>query len=496
MNAPAAGGRFVSDALEVAYRALDELPVDLRQQAIVNSRGTAAARCDDLAALRRALLAGEPLPEDAAAWPLAPAAAAFREAILGQGLAALARHNEAVTDQVLLTLLWHSDRIVDYPEEGDAAIARAVRSFRAEWQSLAAEIGELLSAFDVLGDTLKANNWGITRGLLHSEAWQELVRIRKMLETMSELRTLIRQLGRAQATDQVDWSRPPQLQVMTRTRSHLPVSRAIHLPGLVAETHGVVRGGSIARMLPAEAVLLRLPKLRLIWFARLVEQSLLVYEDEDRLEEISQVDSDEWQPDPNPRPQMKLEAGPMVLCVDTSASMKGGAENVAKAVVLEAMRCAAGQRRRCYVYAFGGPDEVIERELPVDARGVEAMLAFLSQGFHGGTDIGAPLARALERIGDDDWRFADLLIASDGEFGATPELAGQVERAKREQGLRVQGILIGDRETIGMAALCDDVFWVGDWRRFGGGAGDLPVETRHLTSLYFPGALTRPSGGR
>ena len=61
-------------------------------------------------------------------------------------------------------------------------------------------------------------------------------------------------------------------------------------------------------------------------------------------------------------------------------------------------------------------------------------------------------------------------------------------RHKREQGLRIQGILIGDRETIGMLEVCDDIFWVRDWRRFGSGAAS-PVHSKSLTALYFPNAL-------
>jgi hypothetical protein len=56
----------------------------------------------------------------------------------------------------------------------------------------------------------------------------------------------------------------------------------------------------------------------------------------------------------------------------------------------------------------------------------------------------------------------------------------------------VQGILIGDRETIGLLELADDVFWVRDWRRYGSSQSDSPVHSKSLTALYFPGALRTP----
>ncbi|PIX76072.1 MAG: hypothetical protein COZ38_02265 [Rhodocyclales bacterium CG_4_10_14_3_um_filter_68_10] len=89
---------------------------------------------------------------------------------------------------------------------------------------------------------------------------------------------------------------------------------------------------------------------------------------------------------------------------------------------------------------------------------------------------------------EERWRFADLLIATYGEFGPTREAVSHLKAAKHALGLRVQGVLIGDRETIGMLETCDDIHWVRDWRRFGQG-GPSPIHSRSLTAQYFPGAL-------
>ena len=60
-------------------------------------------------------------------------------------------------------------------------------------------------------------------------------------------------------------------------------------------------------------------------------------------------------------------------------------------------------------------------------------------------------------------------------------------------GLRVQGVLVGDRETLGLLQTCDDIFWLRDWRRFAGDTPQreafVPVHTASLTALYFPNAL-------
>ncbi|MBL8491703.1 MAG: VWA domain-containing protein [Rhodocyclaceae bacterium] len=482
---------FDPTAIEQSLAPLDHLPRALWLQALINSRSDVLPRLGDLVRLREEILAGCPLSGTPDQWPLPPATAPFLRELDRLRLPEMARHNEDVADQVVQIWLWHADRIVDYleREEEPAACERAATLFAAEWQEMAADIEALMAVFETLGDCLKSTQCAMTRGLLRSEGWQELVRISVLMHRLPELRSVIRHLGRAVETDEIDETRPPELSVMERTRTRSLAWREVHVPSLVAETRGVIRGGNIARMLPSESVLMRQPRLRLTWFARMIEQSLLVYEDEDRLREPVWIETESWQPSPNPKPRRKLEAGPMILCVDTSGSMQGGAENVAKAVVLEAMKTASAQKRRCYLFAFGGPEEVLERELPVDARGIEAMVGFLAQGFRAGTDIEQPLDRALARLHEAEWRFADLLVASDGEFGATPAMASRVREAKADLGLRVQGVLIGDRETIGMREICDHVFWVRDWRKFGGVPTESPLQTSGLTAQFFPGAL-------
>jgi uncharacterized protein with von Willebrand factor type A (vWA) domain len=179
----------------------------------------------------------------------------------------------------------------------------------------------------------------------------------------------------------------------------------------------------------------------------------------------------------------------MLVCVDTSGSMQGGPEAVAKAVVLEAARTAHAQGRACHVFAFSGPGDVVDMPLSLDLDGVERLTRFVGQTFGGGTDVSGPLERVLEKLAEREWALADLLLVSDGEFGATPEVVAAVARAKDERGLRVQGVLVGDRETIGLLQLADDVFWVRDWRRYGEGGAGSPAASKSLTAAYFPGAL-------
>jgi uncharacterized protein with von Willebrand factor type A (vWA) domain len=188
-----------------------------------------------------------------------------------------------------------------------------------------------------------------------------------------------------------------------------------------------------------------------------------------------------------------MEAGPMLICVDTSGSMQGGPEAVAKAVVLEAMRTAHAQQRACHVFAFGGPGEIVELELGMDMAGIVQLAQFLGQGFRGGTDVCGPIERVVERLAEERWQLADLLLASDGEFGATPDTIAALARAKADLGLKVLGVLIGDRKAPGMLELADDLYWLRDWRRYGGSDADMSVRSTSLAAIYIPGGLRSES---
>jgi uncharacterized protein with von Willebrand factor type A (vWA) domain len=484
---------------EVALASLDGLARKLWLGAMVNSQGSLKPRLDALLACRAALIAGRLPDADALAWPDAPLGGALRDLLCQLGLPAFCRGNGELTDQVIGSLLWHLDRLVDFEDRGASqarAIARVLEEFGAVWRERCGMIEEMTEVFGECDDLFKNANWDLLRGTMKSDAWQEVVRTRELIERLPELALLIRRLGRARQGDSNEDAYQRDTDLLEETGAPRALKRSIPVPELPGETCRVHRSGRIARMLPSEMLLLgsrRLRRLRLVWHARHAERALLCYEDNDRLQDVVHREMPTPQPRPRPRPERRPEMGPLLVCVDTSGSMQGGAEAVAKAVVLEAVRTAFRQQRPCHVFCFGGPDEVVDFEMTADAHGVERLVRLLGKSFRGGTDVCVPLELALERLADVRWQLADLLIASDGEFGATPQTVAALEQAKAEQGLRVQGILVGDRETIGFLEIADDIFWLRDWRHFGGVAVDSPVHSKSLTATYFPGSLRSPA---
>lgn len=480
-------------AREARLAALDELPRNLWLWGLIHSQGSLEPRLDGLAELRRALLAGG-LPSGWR-WPEAPLAQGVADVLAELELPNYCAEQAELVEILLRSLLFHLDLIVDYVDRGaapEAAAERALAAFRDDWAERCGEMDELVDVFGDIGELCKHNRWDLLSGLLKSGGWQEVVRIRRLMEHLPELASCIRRLGRARATDDTDETKRTEVQAMMQVNRPVARPRYLRVPDYPGETRGIRRSGRVPRMLPSEAVLLLHPRLRLIWHARHAERTLLTYEDDEVLEEWIHEPQAAWVPSPDRLPEQRQEMGPILVCVDTSGSMQGGAEAVAKAVVLEAVRTAHAQQRACHVFAFSGPGDLLEMPVAVDLPGLEALTGFMGQSFQGGTDITGPLEHALDKLEESDWQLADLLVASDGEFGATPDMAERLRRVKAAQGLRVQGVLIGDRETLGFLEIADDIFWVPDWRRYGTSDSGSPVHSKSLTATYFPGALRTP----
>ncbi|MCM2288937.1 MAG: VWA domain-containing protein [Sulfuritalea sp.] len=459
---------------------------------MTNSQGSLEPRLAALAELRCNLLAGIAAAPDTWPWPAPAVAQALSEAIARLGLARYCMGRQELTDTVLMSILFHLDFIVDYRDRGAGeadALRMAIEAFEQDWQQHCGEIDELVEVFGMVPDDCKHERWDQMRGLLQSAGWQEVLRIRRLLERLPELAKIIRGLGRARQSEDDDASTQAPVEIMEQAIAQRAEARTVRVPDMPGETRGIHRSDRIARMLPAEAMLLGHPRLRLVWHARRAERTLLSYEDDDRMTEVRLHQAPVLQPRPGVLPARRPELGPILVCVDTSGSMQGGAEAVAKAVVLEAMRSAHAQQRACHVFAFGGPEELVEMELGVDRAGITRVAEFLGQGFRGGTDICGPLERVIAKLEGQQWQLADLLLATDGEFGATPEVAARLAAVKRDLGLRVQGVLIADRETVGLLEVADTIYPVRDWRRFGGSNVDSPIHSHRLTALYFPGAL-------
>ena len=511
-DAPAADHVFDAGSLERSYAFLDECPEHLLDDVITLPVGSLSERVRGVRIWRDALLDGRLPPADT--WPPAEVAGPVRRALDRMGVArfckdqpelvddllkdvlsAFSRREEAVRTEVAhrireleelertrLRKLEQLARKLEVrsrqtkrrpgPVRLDEETLRRLRkqaereilerapdadaSLIGAWEERARAWAEIAGVFGDLGEML-GRGWDLTLGVLRHTGWRDILRLRELVERLPRMRELVQALGRLHESDAKESVAERVFLPMRRLEEE---RREVRTPLVPADTRGVERSGSIARMLPVEAAMLGHPKLRMLWHARRSEQALLTYRVEGVEIERTLVEHETAEESQARRPAR--ERGPILAVIDTSGSMHGLPEQVAKALVLEALRTAHAEKRPCRLYAFSGPGQAVEHTLDLSPEGIAPLLDFLGLSFGGGSDPTEVMIRVLRQLRDGEWAKADVLFVSDGEWPEPPELTQSAQSA-REAGTRFHGIQIGNRGRTGMHEICEPVHVFTDW---------------------------------
>ena len=514
---------FDGAALERRYAFLDECPEHLLDQVIALPVGSLSERVRGVRFWRDALLDGR-LPSEVA-WPPERVAEPVRRALERMGLVRFCRGQPELVDELLgdiLAAFSRRDEVLRAEivrrlheleeleranrqrgrelERGVASLAErwgqlprrekrqpgpiqldegTLRRLREQaerevaghvrdadtglvetWEERARAWIEISAVFGDLGEML-GRGWDLSLGVLRHVGWTDLLRLRELVERLPRLREVVRSLGRLHVSDT---GAPVAERVFVPMRRLEEERMEVRTPLVPEETRGIERSGDVARMLPGEAAMLGHPKLRMLWHARRAERALLAYRVEGVEIERTPVEREAAEASEALHP--RRERGPIVAIIDASGSMHGLPEQVAKALVLEALRIAHAEKRRCRLHAFSGPEQTVEHELDLSPDGIGRLLDFLGWSFGGGSDPAGVLDRVLRQLQDGEWTKADVLFVSDGEWPAPADLLPAVRRA-RHAGTRFHGIQIGNRGTTGLHAICEPVHVFADWTGVG-----------------------------
>lgn len=171
------------------------------------------------------------------------------------------------------------------------------------------------------------------------------------------------------------------------------------------EISGIKLGKSIEYLLPNELALLNDSELEELFDLKYVEEKLMLFdydsyiniEQEKTVEDFIESEKDE-------------EKGPIIICVDTSGSMSGAPERIAKAIAFCISSKAISENRPCLLINFSTSIEVIEFN---KFSSFSDILNFLKKSFNGGTDLIPALKYSLDKMESEKFEKADVLILSD-----------------------------------------------------------------------------------
>lgn len=135
------------------------------------------------------------------------------------------------------------------------------------------------------------------------------------------------------------------------------------------------------------------------------------------------------------------EAGPVIIALDTSRSMQGISEAIAKAITLAILKIAFNQKRPCYIINFATTINCFDFS-DQNAR-ISDFIKFLSLGFNSNTNIEPALKQAVFMMGQGTFRNADLIMLSDlAAPDISDDLATEIRRLQWERN-RFQAIVFG-----------------------------------------------------
>jgi len=310
---------------------------------------------------------------------------------------------------------------------------------------------------------LPGRGWDLSTGLLTSQGWRDIIRYRQRIKELPELIHFIDAIGRNKKHQGNDSAAP-----VDKSQQHKAPSPSVkgkpsgnkNVPRKALEMDGIEHGDDINRMLPAELALLCNPILKTLWHAKRAERLLLLYQHQGKHglgKKHQGANTLKGRPcEQGRKGKASLGRGPIIVCLDTSGSMHGEPEHIAKAAVLGALQMALREQRPCYLLAFSGPGQTAFHHLDLQKGGLVELLKFLQFSFHGGTDFFQVLKLALAKQSEEGWGKADILLVSDGRFPIEKDILEEIEKYKKNNTLRIFGILTGNWQHDGMQDFRND----------------------------------------
>lgn len=220
------------------------------------------------------------------------------------------------------------------------------------------------------------------------------------------------------------------------------------------EISGVTLGRDLENLLPQELALLEDEELSILFDAKYVENTLFCFEKQGYLSYLREKEvEEEREIEEEESSECK---GAMIICVDTSGSMQGNPEFVAKAMTLFLSSRAISKKRPCYLINFSDRIECMDFE---GGGGIGKLNEFLTLSFNGGTDIAPALRAGVEKMQEPQFEKSDLLLISDGAFGGVSE---DLERTIQEQREKDNRFYLLDIGGISAPKNLFDKHWVFD----------------------------------
>lgn len=265
--------------------------------------------------------------------------------------------------------------------------------------------------------------WDLSKGNFDDYGFEILKDFSDLLENDTSLKELADLIGRQEA-EKERYEKELRDKVEIKTEFH-PKS------AYRGQISGLRLSGEISSALPTELAMSQNPVTKLYFAQKFAEKKLLSYSYTNQQKSIREEHKQEETEKAVKETEQK---GPVIICVDTSGSMHGTPERVAKTITFALAKKCLDEDRKCFLISFSTEIEIQDLSEFEKSNGLEELVKFLRKSFNGGTDASPALEKSLELMQTNEWKNADVLAVTDGEMGGfSDKLISDVNAQKEKK---------------------------------------------------------------
>lgn len=305
------------------------------------------------------------------------------------------------------------------------------------------EFLELLAPF-VEDTTSLGHLWDLSKGNWKQINFNLLQKYGELLTQKKEISALAEALGRY---------RKAEVEIKEESYTNWKITQQFkYNHSGKSELIGVTESDDLNHLLPTELSLFSDIETENIFYKKFSEKKLQTYQF---------ISKESYQQEQSFEDKRQTEAekdkGPFILAIDTSGSMYGQPEEIAKLIAFAIVKIAYREKRKALLISFSTSYQLFE--LTDFQNSLPKLVNFLQMSFSGGTDISDAIKETVRRMEEQDYKNADLLIITDGIFGNIgSQLVSQIE-ALKQKGNKFNTLIIGASQNTNALSFCDNIWF-------------------------------------
>lgn len=276
--------------------------------------------------------------------------------------------------------------------------------------------------------------WDMSSAPFKDNGFELLKQYADILDKDTFLTELAKLLGR-QNYEQMIYEK--ELHAVSYTDSSYHV-----MPAYRGEISGLRLSNEISSVIPSEFALYQNSMTRKYLMLKFAQKQLLSYAYE---KEVSASRDDGTQ---YGSINELIRKGPIIVCVDSSASMHGIPEQIAKTITFALTKIAIEEQRNCFLISFSTDIETLDLSSFKGADAIVTLISFLRKSFNGGTNALKALTHTANLLLENSWKNSDVLMISDFIMQNIPDNLTQKIKQAQENGTGFYSLAIGDNYDV------------------------------------------------